>query len=140
VETITINWHGPFNLEYLDRHEKCCNKGLYAISRVWGSNETLMYIGKTKRDFITRMNEHSKTWLGDVRGKIKIRVGIMSFEDNKKFSLEKLSDAEALLILTHIPKNNYSNTASYNGRRNLAVVNKGRRGLLKIKIDTETDL
>lgn len=140
MENIIIDWHGPFNMENLSKHDIAYQYGLYTISRVWGNNESLIYIGKTERDVVTRIEEHNKEWLGDVWGQIKVRVGIPNFESNKKFSSKKLCDAESLLIVTHIPRNNYINTVNYNGRQGLIVINKGRRGALMAKVDADKDL
>lgn len=140
MENIIIDWHGPYKIENLGKHDIAYQYGLYTISRVWGNNESLIYIGKTERNVVTRIKEHNKEWLNDVWGQLKVRVGILNFEFNKNFSSDKLSDVESLLIVTHIPKNNYSNTVNYNGRRNLTVTNSGRRGALMARVDADKDL
>lgn len=140
MESIVIDWKGPYRVENLNKYEVAYEYGLYTISRVWNNHESLIYIGKTERDFATRIKEHCKGWLGDVRGQIRVRIGILNFESNKHFSSYKLSDVESLLIVTHIPKNNYINTVNYYGRNDLIVINKGRRGSLKSRVNTEKDL
>ncbi|MFB5198043.1 GIY-YIG nuclease family protein [Neobacillus sp. KR4-4] len=55
------------------------NNGIYAIYRIYGSKETFIYIGKTTRSFLQRINEHYNDWLFAVRGQIRIRIEILTF-------------------------------------------------------------
>lgn len=137
MENIIINWHGPYNIETMLMHNVTSNAGIYSISRVWGNNETLLYLGQTVRNFATRLNEHQRNWLNDVRGQIKVRFGMLEFEGGKIFSSHKLNDVEALLINWHKPQYNIMCMNYYYGRDNLTVINKGRRGSLDIRVSTE---
>ena len=60
IHHIIIEWSYPTRLENVDTHWKCNYNGLYYISRKFGGKESPIYIGETKRDFITRINEHDK--------------------------------------------------------------------------------
>jgi hypothetical protein len=136
MEQITINWHGPYTLDNYDRHEIASQKGIYAIYRRWGDSEKLIYLGKTERSFRDRINEHYGDWLWDKRGELKVRLGVMACEQGRKYSSQKLTDIEALLIHWHQPEFNTSNIQYYRGRERLEVINKGRRGQLKNKVST----
>ena len=63
MEEITITWHGPYKLQNIEWYDIVNEIGIYAIYRVFGNNETLLYIGKTERSFLNRINEHTKEWL-----------------------------------------------------------------------------
>lgn len=83
-----------------------------------------------------RISEHHKVWLGDVKGKIQVRLGLLEFPDGGKYSEMKLADVESLLILRHSPQNNTTSASYYLGRENLEVINFGKRGLLDKRIST----
>lgn len=137
METIIVNWNGPYAFENINTCEVGCENGLYLISRVWGGNETFIYLGKTIRAFTTRLNEHNKCWLGEVRGQIKVRFGVLEFEEGRNFSKNKLSDVEALLINWHNFSFNTQSAKYYYGREKLMVMNRGRKGILKDCVNTD---
>ena len=83
MEEITITWHGPYKLQNIDKYHIVNKTGIYAIYRVFGNNETLQYIGKTERSFVSRINEHAKEWLHHYRGQLYVRFGVLSFEPCK---------------------------------------------------------
>ncbi len=137
MTTVHIRWFGAYSLDDFYNREITLNKGIYAIYRVYGGKETLLYIGKTKRSFMQRINEHNKDWLGNVRGQIKIRLGILEFPNGGKYSEKKLADVESLLILWHSPVENTKSLEYYRGRVKLEVINMGRKGLIAKKVSTE---
>ncbi|HDX9577692.1 TPA: GIY-YIG nuclease family protein [Bacillus pseudomycoides] len=136
MTTVNIRWFGAYDLDSLDGKQIIMNKGIYAIYRVYGGKETLIYIGKTKRNFLKRLKEHNKDWLWKVRGEIRIRFGVLEFPNGGKYSEQKLADVESLLISWHEPVENTQSTKYYYGRPNLEVINEGRRGLIDKKIST----
>lgn len=137
MENIIINWSGPYGIENLNKYDIAYNSGIYAISRVWGNNETLLYLGKTVRDFATRLDEHQVAWVNAIQGQIKVRVGVLEFEQGRIYSKKKLGDVEALLINWHKPQYNTMSKNYYYGRRKLTVINRGRKGALSTKVSTE---
>lgn len=140
MEVVTINWNGPYLLHDLETYETSTSSGIYAISRVWGGNETLLYIGKTTRTFFQRMNEHNRDWFMNVRGEIRFRFGVTQFEDGKKYSKKKLGDIEALLICYHKPQENTMSMNYYWGREELVVLNKGQKGsFMRAKVSSIDD-
>lgn len=136
---VNIRWFGPYNLENFYLKDISLNLGIYTIYRIYGDKETLIYIGKTSRDFYRRINEHHKHWLCDVKGKIEIRLGLLEFPNGSRYSSQKLTDVESLLILWHKPRDNSKSTVYYRGRFNLEITNLGRRGLIDKKV-LATDL
>lgn len=136
MEKITINWSGPYRFGNIGEYGVEYSNGIYAITRVWGDSEKLLYLGETVRGFTARLNKHQKEWLDGVRRQIKVRFGVLEFEQGRKYSKSKRSNVEELLINWHKPLYNTKSTNNYYGRDNLIVINKGRRGLLKKKIST----
>jgi hypothetical protein len=135
MQKVTVKWAGPYNLERIYVHDLAFDKGIYTISRIWGDVETLLYIGRTKRQFQKRLHEHDY-WLRQYRGQIKIRLGHVELTTNMHFSEKLLADIEALLILWNETIENTSNIRTYSGRV-LEIENIGRRGLLAKRISTE---
>ena len=76
IHHIIVEWSYPTKLDNIDTHWKCNDNGLYYISRKFGEKESPIYIGETKRDFITRINEHYKSVseFFDKRGEKYIRL------------------------------------------------------------------
>lgn len=127
---VNVKWFGPFNIETFYHKEIALNIGVYAIYCVNGEEEILLYIGKTRRNFMQRITEHNKDWLCNVNGQIKIRLGLLEVPNGGRYSVKKLADVESLLILWHAPKENTTSTVYYRGRFDLEVINTGRRGLI----------
>ncbi|MGD6844695.1 GIY-YIG nuclease family protein [Bacillus infantis] len=136
MTTVHIRWYGAYGLENFYNREIARYSGIYAIYRVYGEKETLLYIGKTSRPFWRRISEHQRDWLWNVKGKIKIRVGLLEFPNGGRYSVKKLADVESLLILWHLPRENTTSTGFYWGRVELEVINLGRRGLIDRKVST----
>lgn len=137
MEIININWYGPYKIDNIKNYDIAQDNGIYAIYRVWNNKEKLIYLGKTERSFIERINEHCKSWLGEKKGQIKIRFGVLSLEAGRKYSSYKLSDVEALLIITNTPHHNIKSIYNYYGREKLVIRNIGRRGAIKEEISTD---
>ena len=134
MTNVIVRWFGPYNLNNFYQKEVALNIGIYAIYRVYGQKESLLYIGKTRRNFMQRITEHNKDWLWNVNGQIKIRLGLLEVPNGGRYSLKKLTDVESLLILWHAPKENTTSKVYYRGRFDLEVINTGRRGLIDRKV------
>lgn len=135
MRLVTVRWSGPYNLERISLYDTALDKGVYSISRVWGDTETLLYIGRTKRQFQQRLREHDY-WLKNYRGQIKIRLGVLDSDPGMDFSEELLAEVEALLVVWNETVENTSNTRSYSGGE-LTIKNIGRRGLIDRNISTD---
>ncbi|SME46218.1 hypothetical protein BACERE00185_05051 [Bacillus mobilis] len=136
MNVVHIRWSKLYNLSEINHYEEAFSKGIYAIYRVYRGKEKLLYIGKTKRSFSKRLHEHYKDWIHGARG-IHVRLGILEFPNGGKYSEQKLSDVEALLISWHTPLENTQCTNYYIGRENLEVISFGQRGLIDKKITTQ---
>lgn len=124
---VKVRWFGPYPLDSMKTRTVSVEKGIYAIYRTFGGKQTLLYIGKTGRNFNQRMYEHNREWLNNVRGSIHLRLGILECPEGEKYSAKKLNDTESLLIHWHAPLYNSSSIVWYRGRLNLEVENVGRR-------------
>ena len=136
METVTVHWHGPYRLDTMHQYTVSDSFGVYTISSIYRGKERLVYIGKTERPFSTRIKEH-QAWIQLVHGEIRVRLGLLSMEDGRRYSSRKLSDVEALLITYYSPEENTVNSTWYYGRPELAIINTGRKGLLESRVSTE---
>nr|WP_263626276.1 sodium:proton symporter [Bacillus thuringiensis] len=115
--------------------EEASKKGIFAISRVYAKNVTLLYIGQTKRSFIQKIRELNKEWTFD-ESELKITLGIIEFPSGEIYSEKKVKEIKSLLILRHTPLENETSLLYYRGKFNLKIKNKGRRGLIVKKLST----
>lgn len=136
METVTVQWHGPYSVHSLPQYDVSYEKGLYVVSTVTNGKERLLYIGKTTRSFHARLKEH-RYWLDAIRGQCRIRLGKMLTGSGLRYSQKRLADVEELLIVSHAPKWNTKSMHYYYGRDKLTVLNIGRRGLLYRRVTTE---
>lgn len=72
---IRILWLDPIDVDAAIESEATLNPGLYYITRIWGENETSLYIGKASRTIRERLIDHKKHWLPLYRGKLMVRIG-----------------------------------------------------------------
>lgn len=135
MQNVILKWYGPYDLQRIESKDVVYEHGVYSIYRVYNNNEKLLYIGKTSRNFLTRLKEH--VWLHNVRGQIRVRLGIIQLEDGQRFSSKRLGDVESLLITWHSPPENTTNANYYYGRKKLTIVNIGRRGQIEPKVSTD---
>ena len=67
METLRFRWYGPFTIEGALDFRDFEDYGLYAITRVWGNSEKLLYVGMTyAQDFGNRLAQHD-WWLSSVK-------------------------------------------------------------------------
>ena len=66
---ITIKWSYPLEFDKVLDSDRSNEIGLYYISRVFGSKETLLYIGKTTNSFKSRLSVHKQNLLIYTGGK-----------------------------------------------------------------------
>ncbi|ARJ25597.1 sodium:proton symporter (plasmid) [Bacillus mycoides] len=135
IETVHIKWYGMYSITDFYNREEASKKGIFAISRVYAKNVTLLYIGKTKRSFIQKIRELNKEWLCD-ESELKITLGIIEFPSGESYSEKKVKEIKSLLVLRHTPLENETSLLYYRGKFNLKIINKGRRGLIVKKLST----
>lgn len=125
-KTINISWSRAIGLDNLENEYnsyKAENGGIYIITRKWGElcgnprAEKILYIGKTHRNFLKRIEEHKVKWLSEVRGSIYIRLGII----DQNISNDLLEDIESAIIMECQPQENLQKKKSYTYRSNYLV-------------------
>ncbi|EEM44862.1 sodium:proton symporter [Bacillus cereus] len=135
IETVHIKWYGMYSINDFYNREEAFKKGLFAISRVYAKNVTLLYIGQTKRSFIQKIRELNKEWAFD-ESELKITLGIIEFPSGELYSEKKVKEIKSLLTLRHTPLENETSLLYYRGKFNFKIINKGRRGLIVKKLST----
>lgn len=135
---ITIKWSYPREFNSACACEHADERGIYQISRKFGDNETLLYIGlvkSSKRDFSHRIKEHL-SWLNEYRGQKIIRFGkIICLQ--KVYDLDLIEEVEGALIYQLKPFENTMKKQSYKIRKDLIINNIGYRGYIPQTIDTK---
>jgi hypothetical protein len=113
--------------------------GIYYISRMFGKNETLLYIGIAyKQKFKVRLNSHFQEWLHAYRGKKFVRFG--EIIANEQIARETLVDIESALIFEIEPIQNINKKCSYKYSRLYSIENKGYRGELPYIISMKAQI
>ena len=125
---IEVKWSYPKAFEKIIETEIAQSGwGIYYISRKFGENETLLYIGITyAQNFKARLDSHSWNWFKNYRGKKLIRFG--EFTNKIDVSNETIVDIESALIFEISPKHNTSKKSSYKFNSLYRIKNTGYRG------------
>jgi hypothetical protein len=140
VKNIKIEWTYPVNYYSALQHNSSSGTGLYQISRLFGKNETLIYLGIVKspnRTFKKRLTEH-KYWIQEYRGMIKIRFGIIQGKQGLQINPQLIEDAESILIYELKPIENTQKISSYSINKDLQIKNIGYRGFLPMTVSSCT--
>lgn len=133
-KAIIIKWSFPREYENaLETELSYEGYGIYCISRKFAGNETILYIGKTDRQFRDRLKNHKKDWISKYRGEKLVRFGIIT----KPITVtsEIINDAESAIIYDINPKHNKSKIKSYKFFEDYILHNQGYRGQLPKVID-----
>ncbi|HZK02155.1 MAG TPA: hypothetical protein VFC96_04750 [Anaerovoracaceae bacterium] len=127
AKKVNIDWSYPRTYENIFYSPQIYDIGLHYLSRKYGNNETLLYIGKTSNSFYNRLNSH-KYWLNLYRGKLFVRLGIII--SPKTYDDSLITDVESALIYEMQPFENTDKTNGYYYLNECKIVNTGYRGLL----------
>lgn len=129
---IHISWSKPLTFEEVFFHENIEDKGLYCISRIYDSSETIIYIGKATNTFKSRLKSHGRNWVDKYRGDKLVRLGTVV---KRPFTERVITHAENALIYEVQPQQNTMSTRGYTYKHEYVVVNSGSRGDLPAKVD-----
>ena len=131
---IRILWLDPIEVDSAIESEASLNPGLYYITRIWGENETSLYIGKASRTIRERLIDHKKQWLPLYRGKLMVRIGQIIYPHSPDATL--IDHAESALIFEHseILTDNTDKRNTYSYSDLYQIQNTGNIGMLKEKI------
>lgn len=146
---ITINWSRPIPWDERDLYEAIeTGPGVYAISRIFGNKETLLYIGETKREsFKKRMDEHvtdhnkGKEEFLNLRGRKYVRFGhIDGFQGYDEITMKRiLRNTETHLIWNYNPQENRKQLATATIWKQLDITNRGSSWIFSRKTIRNTD-
>jgi hypothetical protein len=122
---IRIRWAEPLLIEDAILSPLSINPGLYYITRLFGSKETSLYIGKSAHSIRKRLLSHDRHWVHDYRGKICIRIGRIIYPVHP--DAEIIDHAESALIYEHrnILTDNTNKLCSYSYIELCRIENKG---------------
>ena len=95
---IRIQWSSPMLIEDAIASALSKNHGLYYITRLFGTNETSIYIGKATRTIRERLRTHVE-WVHNYRGKIYVRIGQIIYP--AQVDADLIDHAESALIYQH---------------------------------------
>ena len=128
---IRISWSEPAPLDLAMSMMGSLQPGLYYITRLWGSHETSLYIGKASRTIRERLNDHKNHWLHLYRGQILVRLGHIVYPTSCDTAL--LDHAESALIFEHadLLTENTDKRRSYSYSELYRIENTGNIGELK---------
>ena len=131
---IRILWLDPIEVDSAIESEASLNPGLYYITRIWGENETSLYIGKASRTIRERLMDHKKHWLPLYLGKLMVRIGQIIYPHSPDATL--IDHAESALIFEHseILTDNTDKRNTYSYSDLYQIQNTGNIGMLKEKI------
>ncbi len=135
--SVVIKWEDALSLDEAIESEKSDSKGLYYISRVFGTKETTLYLGiATKHNTIRhRLKGHQSWWLKKYRGTIKVRIGKIVYPYT---NIDEIIDHAESAILYEQGKlffENTSKTKSYTYNNLYCIKNVGDIFELKPIID-----
>lgn len=141
LRNVEINWSKPMLYENSYYNERVDGKGLYYISRKFGGNEALLYIGKTYDCFFIRLLSHDENWLNKYRGTKYVRFGTISspIVDDEEFKI-LVKDVESALIYELNPVHNTMSTKSYTLTYECRIRNSGYHGVLPLEINMRDHL
>lgn len=137
IKETEIKWSYPIKVDSALTKERCIDSwGIYYISRKFGSNETLLYIGLTfHQNFIHRITQHHKNWMNEYRGEKYIRFG--EFPKGKNITKDMIEDVESCIIFEMQPVHNINKKSSYTCCNDYKIFNSGYRGLIPREITTK---
>lgn len=125
--SVVIKWEDALDLDEAIESEKSDSKGLYYISRVFGTKETTLYLGiATKNNTIRhRLKGHKSWWLKDYRGIIKVRMGKIFYPHMNTDEIIDHAESAILYEQGELFIENTSKTKSYTYNNLYCIKNVG---------------
>ena len=137
VRKMELEWSYPLKVDSALTKERCIKSwGIYYISRKFGGNETLLYIGLTfHQNFLSRIVQHNKNWMNEYRGEKYIRFG--EFPVGKSITKDMIEDIESCIIYELQPIQNVHKKTSYTFTNKYKIISRGYRGLIPKEISSK---
>jgi hypothetical protein len=134
---IKIKWSKPYPFKKVFEYEVVDERGLYCISRIFGANESIIYIGMATNTFRERLVSHKNNWIDSYSGCKLVRLGRII---GRRFENQIVRDAENALIFELKPQQNTMSINSYTYEQEYIIHNVGYRGLLPSKVDMKKQI
>ena len=124
---IRIKWNDALLLDKAIESELSNAQGLYYLSRVFGENETSLYLGiATKHNTIrNRLKSHRDSWLKLYRGKLYVRIGHITYPRNADASVIDHAESAIVYEQKDIFYENTSKTKTYSYTDLYRIENEG---------------
>ena len=124
---IRIKWNDALLLDEAIESELSNAQGLYYLSRVFGENETSLYLGiATKHNTIrNRLKSHRDSWLKLYRGKLYVRIGHITYPRNADASVIDHAESAIVYEQKDIFYENTSKTKTYSYTDLYRIENEG---------------
>lgn len=138
ITDISIKWTYPKDVYTAYNSDESYGRGVYQVTRLFGGNESLLYIGlvkKSNRNFYERLDEHWP-WLKETRGRVFIRFGRILPRKGFKLTEELIETIEGVMIFDSQPHWNDKKLNSFTIHKNLRIQNSGYRGYVAKTLDT----
>lgn len=134
LRNATVKWSYPYFLDNVFEKDICYDGyGLYCISRIFNSKETILYIGKTYCNYFSRLNDHYFKWVDDYRGIKKVRFGTII--SPQILTDEIIHDLEGGFIYQLQPEHNTCRKKYYTYYNHYKIQNIGFRGAIPALIN-----
>jgi len=134
---IKIKWSKPYPFKEVFECEVVDERGLYCISRIFGANESIIYIGMATNTFRERLVSHENNWIDSCKGYKLVRLGRIV---DRPFTKRIVRHAENALIFELKPQENTMSIKSYTYEQEYVVHNIGNRGLLPPTVDMKKQI
>ena len=133
---IRIQWNDPIELNEAIKSRSSEIQGLYYLTRVFGDNETSLYLGiATGENTIrNRLLSHKKEWLKLYRGKIYVRIGKVVYPKSHDDSIIDHAESAILYEQSDVFYENTCKTKSYSYTELYRIENEGDIFELKSRI------
>ena len=133
---IRIYWNDALLLDEAIESDLSNTQGLYYLSRVFGGNETSLYLGiATHNNTIrNRLKSHREHWLNLYRGKIYVRLGHIIYPKNPDASVIDHAESAIVYEQKDVFFENTSKTKTYSYTDLYRIENEGDIFELKPKI------
>ena len=124
---IRIKWNDALLLDEAIESELSNAQGLYYLSRVFGENETSLYLDiATKHNTIrNRLKSHRDSWLKLYRGKLYVRIGHITYPRNADASVIDHAESAIVYEQKDIFYENTSKTKTYSYTDLYRIENEG---------------
>lgn len=137
--SIVLKWSAPIPIKEAIEDPDFISSGVYCITRKYGSNVSLYYVGKSAGVSVRgRLKDHQETTVNGKKGEKMVSFARVSKEDIGGMNLKSvIDDIESLLIYDAQPEYNIQKKCSLNVKNDFILKNAGHKfPFFKASIDS----